>query len=320
MRIKKIINNLLPIALSTLLLFLIYKTLKIEKPAEVFGYINLNLILVSALGYLFIKIINSFRYKLFYDLPNLNLTFILMLVCNFLLNLLPFRVGELSYLKYFNDYFSVDYHRGVSRLMIVRLMDYSVVFLLAIVSGLFVGSKLVAKFLSLDLVSSYAGFVFLLCIVMTSFIFGTAFLLKKFFQKKFIKLIQHITRVKEEMLLIGHFDLLKLFLTSSLYWIARVSLGYVLLLLLDINPGYLVIVFISVFLMLLDLFPLKTFVGFGVFEGGFVTLLGLWGYEAQVIFPKILALHLVLVIPVLIFGICGYLFLRYFDAKNRSKI
>jgi uncharacterized protein (TIRG00374 family) len=143
------------------------------------------------------------------------------------------------------------------------------------------------------------------------------FAVKRYLENKFTKennnsIYKIFTNLKNTKLK----ELLILFSLSIIYWISRIAFGYVILLGLQINPGFWAIVSIGMILMLLEIIPIKFFAGFGIFEGSWVFLLSLWNFQPNDTFLKILAMHFISLFPVILFGFVSYILLK----PKRSKI
>jgi len=313
MKASSIIQRTYPIVLSVLVLCFLIKTLHIKNIGSITAYVTVPVLLTASIFYFFVKVINTFRYKIFYKLPNFNLTLTILFLCNCLLNLLPFRAGEVSYVRYFYKYFRVDYYQGASRLIIIRIFDYLSVFLLVLTSVFFAGTDFLKKSINGRNFFDYSFYVLLIIgifVVSAGLVF---FLFKKRLYGYVKKIRDPIQKILLQVVSIRKSELVTLMLLSLSYWFARIFLGFTIFFMLGIKPGFFVFILISMTMALMDILPFKTFAGFGIFEGGYIALLGLLGYGGETVFNKIVAIHLVLLFPVILFGLLAYivLFLIY---------
>lgn len=69
--------------------------------------------------------------------------------------------------------------------------------------------------------------------------------------------------------------------------------------------------------MVVDSLPFRTVAGFGIFEGGWLYLLGIWGYSGSEIFIKLLTFHILILITTTIWGVFSWIYLR---SKEKTHI
>jgi hypothetical protein len=68
-------------------------------------------------------------------------------------------------------------------------------------------------------------------------------------------------------------------------------------------------------LLLIGLFPIKTFADFGIFEGGWAYFLVLVGFNYQDVLPIIINFHILSLLPAIIYGFIGWLMLKFIFDK-----
>jgi uncharacterized protein (TIRG00374 family) len=144
-------------------------------------------------------------------------------------------------------------------------------------------------------------------------LFGILIISKiNFIENKFFKKTQNFVKIfKKNFSLDNKKFLFKTFILTFFYWSSRLFAGFFIFNLLGIEISLIFFVFVSLFLLLLGLLPIKTFAGFGMFEGGWAYFLVLAGFEYERVLPIIVNFHLVSLFPVLVYGIVGFLFLKF---------
>lgn len=314
-RIITLVYKILPFVFSGAILLLLvgeaenynfFRSIKDVSPA---------IVATSLLIFALTKTINVFRYSSLYGIKDKARLFFVLSFCNSLLSIFPFRLGEISYIKYFNDEFAIPKITGVNKLAVMRIFDYMAVYILFLLSSLYVGSNInkgPIKYISLATLAML-------------FLGGLGiFILQRLKNKKFIEFSPFFKKVKnllsqskKEILQINFLSFLYLFCLTTAYWLSRLLFSFVIMRMLGINIGLALIVFVSLFLLLAGLLPVKTFADFGVLEAGWAYFLVSAGYNYDNVFPLLVSYHIVLFIPVLVYGAGGYVFLKI--SRNSPK-
>lgn len=303
--ILRLFKKIYPAVLSIFLLFFLIKIFKVENIYDITGVFSWSEILISLVFYVLIKIQNTFRFSYFYHFKNYFRLFLILCISNLFLNIIPFRIGEIAYVKYFKRYLKLDYKESALKLAYIRIFDYFVIVCLFFVSLLFVDSSI------LELEKLVYFFIFISSFFLIIFGFFYLFFKNNRLIVKFLIYIQSFKKITKK-------DFVLVFFNSLIYWILRLGLGFLLMYFVDIRPGFMVIVFFSTLIMTLEIIPIKTYLGFGFFEGAWVYLLGLLNFNTSSIFNKILAVHLLSVFNVLILGLISLAILNIL-ARNKSR-
>jgi uncharacterized protein (TIRG00374 family) len=306
---NKIAKSIISIIVGALIIYLLFKNLG--------GTSNLKEVDISAKSFLIalsffliIKLINTVRYSFIYSVNPSIKVFSILTWSNMMLSILPFRAGEAFYVTNFKKHFNIDAKKGSSNLLLIRLADYLVVYILVLIASLYVSTKVKGNLIG---IISIAFFISLIIIY-----FISIFILRKDVSKIKYSKVSKIFSVLKEVLKSHNKnkkEFILLTLISSLYWIARLVMGYLLLTSIGINLPFSIVVFFSLITLLIGLLPIKTFGDFGLFEGGWTLLLASVGFKPEDILSKLLSYHLILFIVPIIYGIIGFLILR----SNRNK-
>ena len=306
MNFNKLIKSTYPYILAIILLYFVWKIFSGNNISQVFNHITLELIAVSFIFYtLLIKPINTLRYSYFFKIEKINQLYWIMNFSNLMVNFLPFRSGELTYIHYLKK-LGIERSKSISGLLTIRFFDYVVLALLFAISLISMGTI----FISHEEIIVWSIISLPLIVLLGLFL---VYKLAKKNGKINRIMLAGLTEIRSYKLN----KLSSLLGLSLLYWSIRLLFGYVLLLMLGINLNFLTVVFISTLLILVGLIPIQVFSNFGVFEFGWVYLLSNLSIniDKNILFNKILAFHLAPLIPVIIMGILGYIFLRIFNSK-----
>jgi uncharacterized membrane protein YbhN (UPF0104 family) len=292
------------IILTLILLFFLFRNIEFSNID--FSIINLSILLAPLALFFFIKIINTFRYARIYGLKPDKKLFLFMCYSNMMLSIIPFRLGELSYIHGLKKYFKKDYGESTEKLILVRFVDYIVVYLLMLVSSIYVSTQVtqgVVKIISIF-------FIFSL-ILSLGIIYALSFNSFNIKNKKLSKVASTIKKGSQNILKVSKKEALILFGFTFLYWLIRLLMGFIILLLLGIDLQFFLVVFVSLVLLLVGLLPIQTFMNFGIFEGGWAYFLVNVGLESSFVLPIILLYHFILVLIPIFYGLIGYFILKF---------
>ncbi|MDK2907726.1 MAG: glycosyltransferase 2 family protein [Candidatus Woesearchaeota archaeon] len=261
----------------------------------------------STFLFFLIKMVNTFRYSKLYNLKAGIKLFSLLSYSNLMLNIFPFRTGEISYIRGFKKYFNIRYSEGLNKLVLLRFIDYLVIYIIFLISSICVYNnveerilELVSLFFVISLVFFF-GFIYFITSKKVSFNFKS----KKI--NNILKTIRiGIKDIRKIPMNVGYV----IVSLSFLYWILRLISGYVVLRFLGLNIPFSYLTFVSLLLLLIGILPIRSFLGFGIFEGGWAYFLIPLGYQYDLILPLVLQYHLILLIPSIIFGAFGFFILR----------
>ena len=133
MKISKLLKGIYPIILSVIILYFLYRVINPQDLLSSFKTINIKLILIAIAFFFFIKLINTFRYGNVYKIKPSSKLYSLLCYSNMMLSIIPFRLGELSYIHGFKKHFNKPYEESTQKLVLIRFADYLVVYLLLLI-------------------------------------------------------------------------------------------------------------------------------------------------------------------------------------------
>jgi len=270
-------------------------------------------IFIPILLFPIIKIINSFRFSQLYKVKFGLKLISLLSYSNMMLSIIPFRAGEFSYIHGFKKYFDIDYGKGTSKLFLVRFADYITVYFIFLISSFYVASNISNEIVKLISIIFFVSLI----------IFGLClFIIKKISSNKINNLfvgniLNNINHGIDEITKTNNKDVLILLFLSFLYWFARLIMGFLILITLNLHLDFLTYSFFSLILLLIGLIPVKSFGDFGIFEGGWAIFLVNLGFNYEEVLPIIFQYHLILFFIPITYGVIGFLILKsYFNSNT----
>ncbi|OGZ97686.1 MAG: hypothetical protein A3D41_03280, partial [Candidatus Sungbacteria bacterium RIFCSPHIGHO2_02_FULL_41_12b] len=173
----KTIKLLISLIVAAGLIFLLARSFNFSDFATLFYKVNWFYILFAFLFYLLVNLVRSWRFNLllgnsvmFRDVASISF------IHNFLVSLLPFRTGELSYAYLLKKYRGVSISTGLGTLFLARFFDILIVANLVILAVFFVSQERLPKEIAV-MALALAIVALPLSLVL---IFFTGFLIKAF--------------------------------------------------------------------------------------------------------------------------------------------
>jgi len=313
MKIKHFILN--KIIISTIItFFLVYFLLNkvdYKNIFYLFGDINYFYVVVSFLFYFILAFIRASRIKLLLNKnSNFRNLFATVLVNNLILNLLPFRSGELSLPLLLKKYSGIRKREGFLLLFYLRMIDTIVLlsFLIATVL-LFSGNVIQLKSIS---------YLFILVLLMLAFLAlfkGDKFLLilSNFSQKRNHRFFKKVSSFTDELLPVYIFYKNKIKETAVLSVLIFVVLIFVLGFVLKAYPidlSYIDIIAVSLIIIIMTSLPINGIAGIGTIEFGMATFLASTGIDKNLSISIAFNYHFIYLMFIVFFGSLSYLYLN----------
>ena len=222
--------------------------------------------------------------------------------------LLPLKLGELSYVYLLKREYRSPVAQGLSTLMLIRLFDMLAVALLFVAFALLV--RLPAS-LSLYFYSILA-FVGLLLALILALLFGARFvepLLAYLFRFRWVRRVPYLFKLRG-MLAGVALDLQRYSprayaewtVLAALEWLVNYFTYHVLLIGIGLQPALFTTVVTVTFAALASVLPINSFGSFGTQEAGWATGLVLLGYRQEVAITSAFAAHLLILGYILLLG------------------
>jgi uncharacterized protein (TIRG00374 family) len=317
--------NILFFLFGLAVLFFLLKQIDFKNLLDLIFKIKPEYLLLGGVLYLCKGLLRALRFKRTnarYPIPflkMLRLTFASSLASQ----VLPLKLGELTYVYLLKRDNRASISHGLSSLMIIRLIDLLAVSLLFIIFTLTVQvpDNLAIYFRAI------LGFmaVLLAAILFVIFISARDQVIVQFFQR--FALVEKIGLLKKGINWLAHFlsDLkqyrwsqyVEWTLLASAEWLVNFSVFHVLLIGLGLTPAWFDTVVSVTFSVLASVLPINSFGNFGTQEAGWSTGLVLLGYARESAIASGFATHLITLAYFLVFG--GISWLSYYILPEKME-
>jgi len=317
MKIKYIIQGMLiPLAITLLLGYFLLSQIDYRNIFYLFGEINYFYIVVSFLFYFILAFIRASRIKLLLNKnSNFKNLFATVLVNNLILNLLPFRSGELSLPLLLKKYSGIRKREGFLLLFYLRIIDIIVLLLFLIIAILLFSDSVV------QLKNISYLFIFTLLILVSLILFkGDKFLLilSDFSKKRTCRFFEKVSNLTDELLPVYKFykDKIKeaAILSVLIFIVLIFVLGFVLKA-YPIDLSYVDIIVVSLIIIIMTSLPINGIAGIGTIEFGIVAFLISIGIDKNLSISIAFNYHFIYLMFIVFFGSLSYLYLNY---KNKN--
>lgn len=248
--------------------------------------------------------------------------YLITILHNTLIQLLPFRLGEFSFFYFTAKTKKVNAMEAGIALVSARFFD-----IIIIISAFFVSFLFLDATISLPIPKIFLPLIFSIILIGVMFILlarKTQFILTWYLSKRqekktlFTSLLMKIDQILTFLHSVhSKKALLFLFFYSVCVWITYFALMYFLYFSSGITFSYMNFLFIVSAALLFALIPIQGIAGFGNVEISWSALLILFGIEQAVALKTTLLVHIIGIIATLILGIIG-LFLFYKRDKSSS--
>ena len=304
------------------LLFFLIRALEGVDFGELLGRISVLNLLAALLAYLALNIFRAIRFRVLLDKDNtpLRILFPITLYHNGLVRVLPFKLGEVSYIVLLRSRLNYSIEEGVSSLFGARILELLIIVLVFASGILLSGGAFAAQRGSLLLVIAVVFIVSAVGLYFAGgiirFLLGifqqlvTAFTKREIgliaaIQSKLLELAEEFDRIRHPRLFVS-----ALFVSCFTYTSSFMT-NYILLRSVGVDIELPIMVAMISFGMFGAALPLPVLGGFGLVEG--VWLFALTQFAAYPI-PEATAIGFILhgfqVIAAVLYGLAGYLLIH----------
>jgi len=304
---------IISIAITFLLVYFLLNKIDYKDVVYLFKDVNYYYVFVSFLFYFILTYIRSLRIKLLIN-NNLNIRslFAVVLVNYSILNLLPFRIGELSLPLLLKKYAKVEKKEGLLLLLYLRIIDTVIILMFSII--VFIFSENIVQFKGI----SYIPILLLLFIL-----FLVLFKIDKILLLiiKFIKtnnhhnvLLNNIANSIDKLLLVYEFYKSKLKETLVLSILIFITLIFVLGFVLGAYPidlSYINVIIISLIIIIITSLPINGIAGIGTVELGISSFLIYSGVNKDLSISIAFNYHFIYLMFIMFFGSLSFIYLYY---------
>ena len=315
----------LSIAVAVFLLFFLLRNIPFETIRENIVRIKIIYLYSAFAAYFFANAARSVRFYFLLDGALRPKTiFSITLIHNFLVNLLPFRTGELSYIYLAGRAVPAGLPQGVGSLLISRLFDILIIANLLLVSIAFVSKSVLPETVSGAILLFAIFTVFASCI----FIFFASFLFRLlsralssvsefFFRSAFSG--ENVLAVGEVFMKARRSNyFLKIFAASCCIWFFNFLVGLFLFRALAFDFTFFETVLIFSFPMIVSVVsPIQSFANLGLYEWSLVGGFSMFGVEHASASAVSVVIHGIEIVFALVFGVMGAL-IYYAGIRKKS--
>lgn len=276
---KKITKFILSITITLVLGYFLLSKVNFSQIVEVLLKVNLFYYFLAAFFYIVLIIFRTLRIKTMLNLKFSDL-FNLLMFTSFLNNVLPFKLGELSYTYLLKKKNKQSYKKGFSSLIVARVFDF-IVHIGFLIFGIIISTNLPNKSDFELLIPFLIVSLFILATVVFIMIFLPDFTVKLFsklfnFLPKFNQLKQFIKSFKNYKS-----SLLSTFFYSIAIYFSRGILNYFLIISLGFSLPLDVIIVVITFSVLSSFLPINGIANFGTRETVWTVILIYYGFTLE---------------------------------------
>ncbi|AJF61310.1 TPA: flippase-like domain-containing protein [Candidatus Woesearchaeota archaeon] len=327
MNLKNILKWTMAVAMSVFLVFIMLSRVKIEDIISTLANANLLYLAIFFLLYVLLMVLRTVRFTMVLkNKMSFRQMLPVVLLQNLLLNLIPFRIGELSYIYYVKKIGKQSYHKGISTLVITKVFDLSILIIFFVISVF-----------SLHLASSGFGqsvpyLVALLALMSLALILliyqqGIIIRIVEVFEKIALKISTRLSFFTEQVkTLVNSFEEFKspkmlaaIFIQSVLIMSVSMACFYFTVNALGFSIPLNVLIIGSTFGVLSNLIPVNGIAGFGTVEGVWVLVLTFFGYPLESAIVLSFSLHIIQLISISIMGSVGWLKLNALQSSEKAR-
>jgi uncharacterized protein (TIRG00374 family) len=308
-----IYNATISLIITLLLGYFLLSQVDYRNIFSLFESINYTYIAISFMFYFVLTLVRSLRIKLLVNHnTNIKNLFAIVLVNNFVINLLPFRIGELSLPVLLSRYSGVEKKEGFLMLFYLRVMDVFVVLMLLLVF-IFLFSNNIPQFYGV-LLSLVLLLIFIILALLNSdkilLFFGSLF--KK---NSCLGSMNMLSNSVDKLLSVNKFykgKIAAIFILSVLTFVTLIFvLGFVIKA-YPITLSFFDTVLVSLVVIIITSLPVNGIAGTGPLELGISTILVSAGVDKDLSISIAFNYHFVYLIFIVFFGSLSYLYLLNF--------
>lgn len=315
---KNIVKVLAFIVTAITLIFLLFQ-ISIAELIATIKNINLPYIGIGFLLYMYSYFFRALR---FYFLLNRDVRlkdmFNIVCVSNMVNNILPARIGELSYIYILKEKHYIPSSKGIASMTIARFFDAISILLFFLISIIILRNIVIVP---MELI-----FISALMLLISVLFLGLLLFHGKKISAVIEKVIVNIGAVKfqfiQSLLKLGNNTAENLektqsknmifsnFITSIFIWIFMYSATYFVLLGVNVKLSILGVIFASILPMLTTVLPVQGIGGFGTTEGAWTIGLMLFGISKETAIASAFTIHIISYVYFLILGFYGLIIFK----------
>ncbi len=313
---KKFVKFFLASGIAVFILYFLVKKINVIDFRAALQLTDYRFLLLAFISYVILDLIRAWRFDLILEkrvgfFRLLNIVFLQ----NFFKTILPFHLGELSYVHLVGKNSDVSLGKNIASLIGARLLDFFSIAIIFLLSIFFISSNIGnVRFLTIFSAGllTIAVLIFLALVWSGGKIKNFIFKLKNRIQNKFLLMVlnKFENTLESFALFQSRGVMFKAILSSFLIWIFVFILGIFLFKSINISIGLWPVVFIYSLPIFLNLVPFYTPAGLGLYESAITTGLVIFGVLKEKAIAASFIIHAQELIFVGILGLIGYFVIK----------
>ena len=325
MRLKQIITIVISVITTIILIYLLLKTISFNDFAETFSKISPLIILLSFAAYFLSYVFRAVRFRGLSQKISFNKLFSIVCIHNFFNNIIPARIGELSYVYLIGKQKDNSTESGIASLVFTRIMDVGVTLLLSLLVLILFKSKLGLN------KNAYA---LLLVSIIAIFIISGLIIISRRKVDSLVKKTIDLTQIKKIGFFLSLLDKIKLSLEyfktivskrtiilSVVYSLGIVFTQYIFFYLimkdLGLELSFIKVVLGSILIFIVVILPIQGIGGFGTYEGAWTIALIYFGISLEMAITASFVIHILQLAYLIILGIYGLIHYKLLDKREK---
>ena len=281
--------------------------------------VNPLFLLIGFVLYVLVFILRAIRMNIILEdkVPVKSLLKILF-VHNLFNNLLPARLGELSFIYFLKEKENVPVNHGLSSLMVARIFDILGIAFLFIVSFYLVGDLPVFVKQCLILVGVLVGMIFAFIVLLLFYNERFLDIMGRFASRTRLDRIKYTRMALEKgeetvenfKIIKSKYVIISSFILSICIWIFQSMITHMFLMEMEIYLSIWKILIASGILVITTILPIHSVGGFGTIESIWTTTYVALGVSTSMAISSGFGIHLIIVLYFLILGLAGILMMK----------
>lgn len=298
--------------ITILLVYFLLKEIDYVNIFKLFKEINYFYILAGIVFYLILIAARALRIKLLTrHKVNMKDLMAIVLVNNLIVNLLPFRAGELFLPVLLKRYSGIEKREGFLMLFYLRTIDTLIIFIFLLIIAIFFSGG----FFKLDNITSLL--ILLIILLITVLLLrgdGFLILLNSFFKKNASNFSKPVTEMTSGLLSVYKFyksKIITAFIFSLFIFMVVIAISGSILKAYPLNLSYWDILTISFLTVVITSLPINGIASIGTVELGVSTFLISVGINKDAAISVAFNYHLIGILFTIFWGGLGYLYLNF---------
>lgn len=309
-----------PLIITIVIGYFLLKQTDYKNIFLLFKEINYGYVLISFLFYFLLTFIRALRIKLLVNNKiGINNLFAIVLVNNLVINLLPFRTGELSLPVLLKKYVGVEKREGFLLLFYLRTIDMIIILTSVIIIVLLFSGNII----------QFRGASYISTLLLLAFLFLALFKIDKIIliagkiaqKRNHCGLLNSIVNSVDKLSLIYKFYKSRMKEISILSILIFITLAFVFGFVLRAYPidlSYVDIIMISLIIIVTTSLPVNGIAGIGIVELGISSFLILLGINKNLSVSIAFNYHFIYLMFIIFFGSLSFLYLHYKKHTERN--